>query len=107
MVSELNTKPSLAAKLVTTTSILEDGIKTLKKGEYDKSKLEEEARHLDSLYDILECYPDEFGVPRSFNPIAMPYLQELVRCGCINELEMEELNIKSSLPYYRAFDWRA
>lgn len=109
MIEELNKKPSLRKKLVTSTEILKEGIKTLQTTKEMTPELFErfttEAQHLDSLYDIIECYPDEFGIPSSFKPIALPYIQYILESKGINELEMEELNIKSCNHYYRAFNW--
>ena len=109
MIQELNKKPSLAKKLTTTTKVLKEGIRTLKTlKEMTPDQLERfkvEAEHLDSLYDSIECYPDEFGIPSNYKPIAMPYVQYIIHSKGINELELEDLRVKSSMRGYRSFNW--
>lgn len=115
MLEELITSyPRLSSRLKDTANMVTIGIARFKKMLKNNSKvtpdlieeLEEEARILDNLYEILESYPESFRLPDSFTPVAMPYIQSIVSFGGLDDLNREELYQKSGMSIcYKPFIW--
>lgn len=103
--------PSVTPRVKDTKKMVKAGIKRFKTLKQVTPKiaaeLEEEARIMDNLYDILECYPEAFQLPSTYKPIAMPFMQSIVESEGIYDSDIENIYLKEATGDYLPFNWRA